>query len=673
MSEKPKLFYEFGSFRLDEKERRLWRDGEEVTFKENGRTVRLPPKAFDLLLLLVKQSGQMIGRDELMERIWPGTFVEDNRLSDNISTLRKFLNDRPRNPQFIETVPKHGYRFVADVREMPDETVAVLEETKARIVIEEDGEQPAVDAPEASGHDFRERAVAPALPAASTPRRRNTLRSVALACLLFGGLALAAYFAVRNKSGQPTEVQPLARSIAVLPFKPLVLENRDPALELGMTDALITKLSNIREVIVRPTSAVLKYNDPAQDPLAAGREQGVDVLLDGKVQRAGDRVRVTVQLVRVSDGVPLWGREFDESFTNIFSVQNSISEQVARALTLHLSSDEQKRLTNRYTEKIEAYQLYLQGRHFMEKRTPEDLRKALNYYQQAIEVDANYALAYSGLAYAYHLLAFYGGLPPTEAYPPAKRAALRALELDPALPEAYTALARIKEGYEHDASGAAEDYRRAIEINPSHASARRSYSAYLLRAGRIDEAIREAQKAQEIDPLLLIANANLGEIYYYAHQWDQTLKYMRRVREIDPTFQKRYVGTYLFLSYMRKGMYEEAIQENARRLSDGAGPEKEAEVVATLTEAHRVSGERGIWQKQIELAEKLQKSDSDFPFFMAEAHIHLGEKDQTLRWLNKAANEKHPAIAAIHSDPDYESLRSDPRFAELVRRVATAK
>ena len=233
----------------------------------------------------------------------------------------------------------------------------------------------------------------------------------------------------------------------------------------------------------------------------------------------------------------------------------------------------------------------------MEKRTIEDLRKSLNYYQQAIDIDSNYALAYAGLAYAYHLVALYKGLPPEEAYPAAKRAALKALEIDPALAEAYTAMARIKEAYDHDLAGAGEDYRRAIELNASHASARRSYSGYLLRKGRIDEALREAQKAQEIDPQLLIANANLAEIYYYARQWDETLKYMRRAREIDPVFQKRYVCNYLYLAYMRKGSYEEAILENAKRLSEGARPEQEAEAVAAFRKAYQLSGERAIWQR----------------------------------------------------------------------------
>ena len=661
MSDPAKCVYEFGPFRLDTAEGQLWRDGVEVS---------LTQKSFKVLALLVENGGHTLDKNELMGKVWPDAFVEENRLADNVSTLRKALGDDPKSPRYIRTVPGRGYRFVAEVREVRDETVALIEQTKAHIVIEEERETPPAVTTDSNGRGLLEQPVVPALPPAGRARQGPRPLVIVVACALLGGMAFAAYYVWKGRTDRAEAQAPLARSIAVLPFKPLVAENRDPALELGMTDALITKLSNIREVTVRPTSAVLKYSDPAQDPLAAGREQGVDALLDGKVQRAGDRVRVTVQLVRVSDGVPLWGREFDESFTNIFSVQDSISEQAMRALTLRLTSDEQKRLTNRYTENVEAYQLYLQGRHFMDKRTVEDLRRSLNYYQQAIDMDGNYALAYSGLAYSYHLLAFYKALPPEEAYPPAKRAALRALEIDPALAEAYTSLARIKEAYEQDAAGAGEDYRRAIELNPNNASAHRSYSRYLLTLGRVEEAVAEARRAQEIDPLSLIANANLAEIFYYAHQWDHTLKYMRRVREIDPGFHKRYVGNYLYLTYMRKKMYEEALLENAKRLSDRAGPGKETEAVAALREAYRVGGERGIWQKQIELAEKQQKSDPDFPFFMAEAYTHLGEKDQAIAWLNKAADEKHPAIPAINYDPDYESLRSDPRFAELVRRIA---
>jgi DNA-binding winged helix-turn-helix (wHTH) protein/TolB-like protein len=666
MSAKPKLFYEFGPFRVDDAEQQLLRDGEEI---------ELTPKAFGVLLVLVRNQGHVVGKEDFMREVWPDSVVEDKNITDNISILRQALGDDAREPRYIKTVQRKGYRFVCEVTEVQDEEfdLVVAERTRAHVIVEEHEARP-TDIPAISGRTNAGHLLTAQAAPTGMARRRLRPWAIAVGCvLLLGGVVVAAYVWKSRADRAVGQTTSVVQSIAVLPFKPLVPEGSDPALEIGMTDALITKLSNIRQVVVRPTSAVLKYNDPAQDPLAAGREQGVDVLLDGKVQRAGDRVRVTVQLVRVSDGVPLWGREFDESLTNIFAVQDSISEQVTRALTLRLSSDEQKRLTNRYTESVEAYQLYLQGRLFQSKRTVADVRSAIGYFQQAIALDQNYAPAYSGLADSYHLLAFYGALSPQEAYPQAKKAALKALEIDPDRAEAYTSLARIKSAYDRDARGAEEDFRRAIEINPNYAPAHHWYSRHLLYLGRVDEAVLEARKAQELDPLSLIINGSLAEILYCARRFDDALKYLRRVREVDPSFQKAFIATYLYLTYMRKGMYEEAILENAKRLSDGAGAGKEAGAAAALRAAYATGGERGVWQKQIELAEKLKKGDRDFPLFMAEAYTRLGENDQAFVWLNKAVAEKHQAVWSIPIDPDFDSLHSDPRFAELVRRVGSAQ
>ncbi|MCA1636120.1 MAG: hypothetical protein LC785_16120 [Acidobacteria bacterium] len=277
------------------------------------------------------------------------------------------------------------------------------------------------------------------------------------------------------------------------------------------------------------------------------------------------------------------------------------------------------------------------------------------------------------MADSYQLLAFYGELSPQEAYPQAKSAALKALEIDPVRAEAYTSLARIKSSYDGDARGAEEDFRRAIEINPNYAPAHHWYSRHLFDLGRMDEAVLEARKAQELDPLSLIINGSLAEILYCARRFDDALKYFRRVREVDPSFHKVFITTYLYLTYMRRGMYEEAILENAGRLADNAGPGKEADAAAALRAAYATAGERGIWQKQIELAEKMKRGDRNLPLFMAEAYTRLGENDQAFGWLNRAAGEKHPAMMSISVDPDFDSLHPDPRFAELVRRVRTGQ
>ena len=534
MSEKPTLFYEFGPFRLEEKERRLLRDGEEVTLSESGRTERLTPKAFDLLLLLVKQSGQMVGRDELMERIWPGTFVEDNRLSDNISTLRKFLGDRTRNPQFIETIPKHGYRFLADVREVRGETIALFDHTKTHVVIEEERETPSAYAPDANGYAMREHTFAPVLPPAGTSRRRLNPLAIAAGCVLLGALAVAVYSALKRKPEQPAGQALLARSIAVLPFKPLVSSSGDSALELGMTDALINKLTNIRQITVRPTSSVLRYTSASLDLRAAGSELGVDVLLDGKVQKADDRIRLSVQLVRASDGTPLWADNFDEKFTNIFAVQDAISERVASALALSLTGEEKKGLAKRYTENVEAYQLYLKGQHHWRTFQPAELLTSINYYDEALKKDPNYALAYSGISTAYSVIGIYGPLSAREAMPKARDAAQRALELDENLAEAHTALGAVKIFYEWDWPGGEREFKRAMELNPNYADAHNLYGYYLQAMGKGDDAVVEMKRAKELAPEWRVPNNDYLLALFSARRYDEAIEQSRQVVKLDP-------------------------------------------------------------------------------------------------------------------------------------------
>jgi TolB-like protein/DNA-binding winged helix-turn-helix (wHTH) protein len=352
MSEKPRIVYEFGRFRLDEGERRLLRDGEEVVLRENGREERLTPKAFDLLLALVKRGGRMAERGELLEELWPGTFVEDNRLSDNVSTLRKFLGDRAKDPLYIETVPKHGYRFVAEVREARGETKAPAAHTGTRSVAgEEPGPRPA-DLAESTAVAARGRRAATRLPHAVAPCTRRSPFAAVAAFALLGALAFATFNTLKGKP-TPTATQTgRVCSIAVLPFKPLVDSAADPALELGMTDALISKLSHIRQVVVRPTSAVLKYTGAGQDLRVTGSELGVDVLLDGRVQKAGDRVRLSVQLVRASDGATVWADSFDAEFTDILTVQDAVSGRVAAALELELTGVEGRGLAQRHAERV---------------------------------------------------------------------------------------------------------------------------------------------------------------------------------------------------------------------------------------------------------------------------------------------------------------------------------
>jgi TolB-like protein/DNA-binding winged helix-turn-helix (wHTH) protein/Flp pilus assembly protein TadD len=666
MSENPTLFYEFGPFRLEEKERRLLRDGEEVTLSESGRTERLTPKAFDLLLLLIKQSGQMVGRDELMERIWPGTFVEDNRLSDNISTLRKFLGDRPRDPQFIETIPKHGYRFLADVREVRGETIAILDHTKTYVVIKDERETPSADAPDANGYAMQH-TFTPVLPPGGKSRRRLNPLAIAAGCVLLGALAVAIYSALKRKSEQPAGQALMARSIAVLPFKPLVSSSSDPALELGMTDALINKLTNIRQITVRPTSSVLKYTSDGQDLRAAGSELGVDVLLDGKVQKADDRIRLSVQLLRASDGTPFWADKFDEKFTDIFAVQDAISDRIASTLALQLTGEEKRGLAKRYTESVEAYQLYLKGHHHWRTFRRAEVQTSINYFNEALKKDPNYALAYSGLAFAFSVIGINGPLPAREAMSRSREAAQRALELDDNLAEAHIALGAVKVFYEWDWPGAEREFKRALELNPNYADAHNLYGYYLQAMGKGDAAVLEMKRAKELAPEWRVPNNDYLLALFSARRYDEAIEQSRQVTKLDQSNYFAY--TILGQSLAQQGRYEEAAAEHERAVSLPA-QQPTSRALTELGYFYAVTGKKGEALKIIERLK--EKAEPKMPFDVAEVYAGLGDKDQAFAWLDRSVKERFAFTWKVVIMPQFDGLRSDPRYGALLRRMNLA-
>ena len=659
MGVKPRRFYEFGPFRLDPAGRRLLLGGEEVKFGAgaDGRGERLPPKALDLLLFMVGRAGETFGRQEILDEVWRDTSVEPGRVDDNVSTLRKYLGDRPKNPTYIETVPKGGYRFIAGVREIDEEggpELVLAERTRASLVVEEEagGTLPRVDAP-----------------ALATAGRRPSAAALAACVVALLALSGAAYLYFTRGGANGGAAGQEFRSLAVLPLRQLgAAGDGDEYLGQGLADALITRLSNVRQLAVRPTSAVLKYGGAARPDLSAvAREQRVDAVLDGSFQRAGERLRVTVQLVRASDGAPLWADTFDATFTDIFAVQDEIARRVAESLSPRLTGEERALLARRPTEDTEAHRLYLTGRYFWNKRTKDDLLRAADYFRRALDKDPSYALAHAGLADAYYVLGSRRDLPQQETYASAKREAERALGLDDGLAEAHTTLARLKGVYERDAAGSEREFKTAIGFNPNYATAHHWYSRLLLQLGRVEEAAAEARRAYELDPLSLIINNNLGELLYYARRYDESLAHLRKARELDPNFNRVSVAVYLYFNYLRKGMYEEACREFATTLPlERAEQERFA---AELTDAYRAGGERAIWRKQIELLPKVAAGDQNFAVHMAEAYAWLGEKERAFEWLYRAADERHPSMMFIRTDPDFEFIRDDPRFEELVRRV----
>ncbi|HVF46863.1 MAG TPA: winged helix-turn-helix domain-containing protein, partial [Pyrinomonadaceae bacterium] len=457
--------YTFDGFRVDTVNR--------LVYAENGEILPLKAKAFDTLLYLVEHPGRVIERDEMLAAIWPDTAVEENNLTQHISTLRRLFGERPNEHKYIVTVPGHGYKFVPDVRSLASSDI------------------PPSHAPsERQQEDSSE-----------NPAGRPWLFILAVFVLI--GLSTLGFILWRENrvpaSGAPV------RSLAVLPFKPLVAGVRDESLELGMADSMIAKLS-AGDVRVRPLAAVRRYNAVDQDPLAAGRELGVEAVLDGNIQILNDRVRISANLIRVSDGKQLWADQYNGVSADIFGLQDSISERVAAALRIALGERSRKK----YTASVEAYQLFSKGKFHTSRLILPEVQKGISYYEQAIAVDPAYALAYVEIANACRALALTSDARPNDVMPKARAAARRATELDPALAEAPNALALAAFWYDFDPETAERFHLRALELDPQSAQAHFGYAHLLSNTGRHDEALAEIKRSREIDPVSLVTNALEG-------------------------------------------------------------------------------------------------------------------------------------------------------------------
>jgi len=672
MTSEKRQVYEFDNFRLDAAERQLSRDGEPVT---------LPSKAFDLLFVLVENSGRLLEKEEIYKRVWGDQVVEESNLTVQMSAIRKALCERTQNPRYIVTVPGYGYRFVGNVVSLDEDREVVIEtETLSRIVIEKE---------EADDDNSHQRA-APRLPDGDSlkivkalppvPPGRQALVSrlrgwtqglarsafVALAVVLAAALALLVYYSLSKQVAPNPQLTPpnQIKSIAVLPFKPLVPEGRDESLELGMADTLIARLSNIRGIDVRPISAVRKYASIEQDALAAGREQKVDAVLDGQIQKSGDKIRVTVRLVRVADGAPIWASQLDDKLTDIFAVQDSISERVAGVLALKLSGEEKTQLAKHDTDNTDAYQLYLIGRYHLSRLTDDGFLKSLEYFQQAIEKDANFAVAYTGIAESYNALGEFNVLRPSEVYPKARTAVQKALELDDKLAQAHTALAVVKVNYDWDWPGAEREFKRAIELNPSDSEAHQDYGFYLVFMGQFDEAIAEMRRAQELDPVSLVRITGVAQVLLMARRYDEAIEQCRKALEMDPNLG--FAHWLLGFAYLWKGMPEPAILSFQKSIPlSGDSPDEPA----ALGLAYALSGKTGEARKIMEELRQQSKRKYLSSIIIATLHGALGEKDQAFALLDKAYDERDNLLILLKVEPMFDPLRSDPRFAGLLRRV----
>lgn len=607
-------------------------DCENFRVLKAGVMISLTPRAFDVLVVLLRQPGRVVEKRELFDQVWGDIVVTDNALTKIIKEIRQTLDDDANAPRYIETVPKRGYRFIAEVEEK-------------------------------SNHQIPQFKTIAHLPQITSPRFAVSRVAMAFSAAgLIAVLGLGGWLLFRQK---PVDTTPSTiRSIAILPFKPLNADSRDESLEMGMAETLITRLSNLKQLVVRPMSAVRKYTDLQQDPVKAGQEVQADAVLDGSIQKVGERVRVTVRLIDVRNSRPVWSEQFDENFTNIFKVQDSIAERITTALTLQLSGQEKEQLAKHLTDNAEAYQLYLRGQLLWNGRRQNWIQQSLADYQQALEKDPDFALAHIGVADCYIMLSGHRRLSMSEAEAKARPNIMEALKIDDSLPQAHNALAELKYQYEYDWIGAETEFKKAIELNPNVAWIRQAYGWFLMSAGRFDQATAEMEKARELDPSSLTINVGRGRLFYYSRQYDQAIQQFQNIVAVEPSDASSYYSLYTI--YEQKQTYAEAVEAYLRFLSlSGVQPQ----IAEEFRESFRVSGWQGFLRKQLDGLEKGAKTKQVQPYKLAELYARLGQKDEAFAWFEKTFEARDPVILQFKIEPAYDSLRNDPRYAQLMRKI----
>ena len=614
--------------------------------RKAGLRIRVQQQPLKLLEILLERPGEIVTREELQSRVWPnenfGDF--DQALNIAIGKLRSAFGDSAENPRFIETLPKRGYRFIADVSVVaPDSPSRKPGSATEDLSRTNPGTAPQVARP----------AVAP------KPRLWTTPTAIAAIALVLG-FSLLSLWLLRSPGRAPTGV----RSLAVLPLENLSGDASQNYFADGMTDELITDLAQISALRVISRTSIMVYKGARKPLPQIARELNVDAVVEGTILRSGDQVRITAQLIEAATDKHLWSHSYEGELRDSLALQNRVASAIADQIRINLTPQEQAALKNVKVVNPEAYESYLKGRFFWNKRTAESLKVALAYFKQAIEEDPKYAQAYSGLADTYALLGDwqYAVMPPKEAFPKAKAAAIKALELDSALGEAHNSLAFVLDGFDWDLEAGGKEFQRAIELNPGYATAHHWYAWHLSLLGRYDEAIGEMKKAENLDPLSLIINSNLAELLLLAHSYDESIQQSRKTMELDPDFALAH--NQLAQAYLQKHMNQEAVAElqTAVQLSGGSPT-----CLANLARAYVASGKRSEALKV--LSELKARSNLAYSNAAEIAMIYasLGDADQATTWLERGYDERFNPGVLLR--PGFDPLRSDSRFQNLLRRI----
>jgi DNA-binding winged helix-turn-helix (wHTH) protein/TolB-like protein/Tfp pilus assembly protein PilF len=653
MREKTYRLYQFSGFQLEV---------DEGILKKGEENVPLTPKAFDTLLVLLQNRGKVVDKEVLLNEVWEDTFVEETTLAQNIFTIRKALGTPENGKQIIETVPRRGYKLVADVTEVIGSAEDIIVERKVRTeitaehkIIEDIDAAKAGNSAGKFGSRFFKGNYA-----------RLSVAGILLAALILYG-AFSYFQTLKNRApGDLNAAPPQVLSVAVLPFQIIGEEGKNEKLGFGMADAIITRLSKLQKIPVRPTSAIVRYAENSNlNAAEAGRELGVDAVVEGTIQRDGERVRISVQLTSVTDGRALWAETFDENSTGIFALQDSISGRVVRSLALKLTPAQEKLLGQRPTNSAEALEAYHFGVYLWNTRTMENLEKAKKYFQKAIEIDPKFARAYAMLADTYHLIAYYSSSNSADLYEKTRFNAMKALALDDSVAEAYIALAAFQL-YTGNLDMAQSYLENAVERAPYNSTVRIRYSWILLRIGKIDEAISEMRLAHEYDPLSPLTNGALCNMLTYREDFGAAINVCRKAAELSPDTADNRLS--LAYAYFFNGNTEEALKQ--AEIDTEKGEEKDI-ALATLGYFYAKLGRSSEAEAIIKRLKPGAENKSTLFNNLTLISYALGKKDDAFAYFKKGYEKRVILTLLFRNDPVWKEIRSDPRFAQLMEEPSS--
>jgi TolB-like protein/DNA-binding winged helix-turn-helix (wHTH) protein/Tfp pilus assembly protein PilF len=614
-------------------------DVQERTLERDGVPISLTPKAFDILRTLAERPGRLLTKQELIEKVWPDAVVEEANLARNIFTLRKLLGEDENGLRYIETIPKVGYRFVASVQSG-------------------DALPPASTALESPS------AVTPSLRPESIPTVPRLQRSAVLAVLALAAITGLIFWWQRPRIHSPSG----KIMLAVLPFENLTGDPGQDYFSDGFTEEMITELGELHPqslAVIARTSA-MQYRGTTKSVEEIGRELGVQYVLEGSVRRGADRVRISAQLIQASDQTHLWAESYDRDARDVLQVQSEVARAIAGQIDLKLTPEQRARPAREHPVNPEAYNSYLQGRYFWNRRSPAGYQKAIEYFDQAIARDPGEPRFHAGLADAYALL---GSLPDppiprAEAMEHARSSALKALSMDDSLAEAHTSLAFVLMHYDWDWPGAEREYSRALELNPGYATAHHWYAYYLAAMDQRDKSLGEVRHAQELDPLSLIIMRDVGEMLYFAGQYDDTISQCQQTLERNPSFSLAH--SLLGLAYMQKHMFPEMSREFRAAEETTETP---SWVLSYAGAGYAIQGNGPRARKVVAQLRLLESQGSDVTYSLATIYAAMGEKDAAFEWLDRAYKKRIGSMILLRVDPLLDPLRGDPRFASLLRRM----